>query len=173
MRVKISSTQLLKTQRRKTHLWTNWYSSGLNSRKLRSGVEITRSPFRIVIYFFLLLIQLFLVFNNALILCLLLHFLVLQDSKTANNSNTRKILSHVFVKEEDTGKKLSCDKCGKTIWMWQSLFTCKGIDHWFLVVFWYCDSNLSYWRVIQWEASSTSLNFSLSQLNLVIPLSVE
>lgn len=55
-------------------------------------------------------------------------FFFFQDSKSEGDSKARKVLGHTFTKEEERGKKLSCDKCGKTIWMWQSLFTCNGTD---------------------------------------------
>lgn len=52
-----------------------------------------------------------------------------QDSKTENETNAKKILSHLFVKEDDPGKKSHCDKCGKAIWMWQSLYTCNACNY--------------------------------------------
>lgn len=52
-----------------------------------------------------------------------------QDSKSASDSKVGKVLGHTFTKEEERGKKLSCDKCGKTIWMWQSLFTCNACNY--------------------------------------------
>ena len=61
-------------------------------------------------------------------LLLYLFFFFFQDSKSEGDSKARKVLGHTFTKEEERGKKLSCDKCGKTIWMWQSLFTCNGTD---------------------------------------------
>lgn len=49
-----------------------------------------------------------------------------QDSKSVGDSNAQKILGHTFVKEVERGKKINCDRCGKGIWMWQSLFTCSA-----------------------------------------------
>lgn len=52
-----------------------------------------------------------------------------QDSKSASDSNAKKVLGHTFSKEEERGRKLSCDKCGKAIWMWQTLFTCNACNY--------------------------------------------
>lgn len=49
-----------------------------------------------------------------------------QDSKSVGDSNAQKILGHTFVKEVERGRKINCDRCGKGIWMWQSLFTCSA-----------------------------------------------
>lgn len=52
-----------------------------------------------------------------------------QDFKSAGDSSVQKVLGHTFTKEEDRGKKINCDRCGKAIWMWQSLFTCLACKY--------------------------------------------
>ncbi|EDO45985.1 predicted protein, partial [Nematostella vectensis] len=49
------------------------------------------------------------------------------DHPEEKHTNAKKVLGHVFVKEQGSGPSVMCDRCGKWIWtMWQSLFTCQA-----------------------------------------------